>query len=90
MEPKLIARHLKCYSELPPFQRAQKTEYLLYETGGELRLTVRADTDPPQEANCVLKSRDRQAGCALLQLLYENAVAASAVLDVVEDLCAAL
>lgn len=90
MEPKLIARRLKQYSELPPFQRAQRTEYLLCEADGELCLTVRADTDPPQEARCVLKGKDRQAGCALLQLLYENAVAVNAVPDIVEDLCAVL
>lgn len=83
MEEELVARYVREYSRIENLQAAARVCYALTRRPSGLFLTV-------GRAGCGLAGLTEEAAGRLLLFLYENAIPAEQLNDVVQDLCRTL
>lgn len=84
-ETQTIFALVRDYTELPGLQHAGRVEYALCRDAGGLALRLCGPAG--QGASCAVPHLAEPAAGALLRFLYENAVPAAQLRDVVQDLC---
>lgn len=87
MQATVLASYVRHYSDIPPFQKHSRVTYALLQSSDGLYISVHCDRAESPAALCMLPGMSAPPARDLLRYLYENAVPAVHVPDVVGELC---
>lgn len=85
-EIEFVAGYSRGFSAICGLQQAHRVEYALYRTPQGLQIKVQAHGGAWSTAQCALPGAAEPLARGILQFLYENAIPAEHICDIVSEL----